>query len=154
MLGEVKAELAGETPAELYKEDGTKILPTIVLANKADLDPTGDVLDMLKEVVGGRFKLISVSVRDGLGLEEARTEVWNLLKLNRSYCKTPGKDADRNTPIVLKKGSTLLDFAVKVHKDFANSLDYARVWGKTVFDGQRVQRDYLIEDGDVIELHN
>ena len=28
----------------------------------------------------------------------------------------------------------------------------ARVWGSTAFDGQQVQRDYVLQDGDVVEL--
>jgi ribosome-interacting GTPase 1 len=28
----------------------------------------------------------------------------------------------------------------------------ARVWGALVYDGQMVQRDYVLQDGDVIEL--
>lgn len=42
--------------------------------------------------------------------------------------------------------------AEKVHKDFAENLKTARVWGDAVFDGQMVQRDYRLRDGDVVEL--
>jgi ribosome-interacting GTPase 1 len=41
-----------------------------------------------------------------------------------------------------------------VHKDIATSLKFARVWGADTFDGQRVTRDYVVQDGDVIELHS
>jgi ribosome-interacting GTPase 1 len=41
-----------------------------------------------------------------------------------------------------------------VHKDIAASLKFARVWGADTFDGQRVTRDYAVQDGDVIELHS
>ncbi|MFH0872048.1 MAG: TGS domain-containing protein, partial [bacterium] len=30
---------------------------------------------------------------------------------------------------------------------------YARIWGPGKYDGQRVERDYVVQDGDVIELH-
>ena len=30
---------------------------------------------------------------------------------------------------------------------------YARVWGKSGFDGQHVGRDHPLADGDVVELH-
>jgi hypothetical protein len=26
------------------------------------------------------------------------------------------------------------------------------VWGSTMFDGQMVQRDYVLQDGDIVEL--
>ncbi|MFZ0430291.1 MAG: TGS domain-containing protein, partial [Acidobacteriota bacterium] len=31
---------------------------------------------------------------------------------------------------------------------------YARVWGKTRFEGQMVERDYVLEDGDLLEVHD
>ncbi len=45
------------------------------------------------------------------------------------------------------------DLASKIHKDFLEELKYARVWGKQVYDGQMVQRDHVLQDGDVVELH-
>ena len=69
------------------------------------------------------------------------------------YSKAPGKDPDLTAPFVLKKGSTVEDFAGKVHKDFVQKLKVVKVWGDVVFDGQMVQRDYVLQDGDVVELH-
>jgi ribosome-interacting GTPase 1 len=40
-----------------------------------------------------------------------------------------------------------------VHKDFAARLKFARVWGQQTYDGQMVQRDYVVQEGDVVELH-
>jgi len=31
-------------------------------------------------------------------------------------------------------------------------LKTARVWGSTAFDGQMVTRDYVLQDGDIVEL--
>jgi ribosome-interacting GTPase 1 len=44
------------------------------------------------------------------------------------------------------------DFARKVHKDFYEQMATARVWGSTQFDGQMVPREYVLEDGDIVEL--
>jgi len=33
-----------------------------------------------------------------------------------------------------------------------DNLKAARLWGSSVFDGQLVQRDYVLQDGDVLEL--
>jgi hypothetical protein len=54
---------------------------------------------------------------------------------------------------VLRKGSTVLETASAVHKDLAQGLKFARLWGKKVFDGQMVTRYYVLEDEDIIELH-
>jgi len=71
----------------------------------------------------------------------------------RIYTKVPGEEPDLTEPVVLKKGSTVEDVALSVHKDFAAKLQYAKIWGSGKFDGQRVKRDYRVNEGDVIELH-
>jgi ribosome-interacting GTPase 1 len=53
---------------------------------------------------------------------------------------------------VLKKGSTVEEFAGKVHKDFFDNLKSARVWGSAAHDGLMVSRDHVLQDGDVVEL--
>jgi ribosome-interacting GTPase 1 len=44
------------------------------------------------------------------------------------------------------------EFARNIHQDFYQQLKSARVWGSSAFDGQKVQRDYILHDGDVVEL--
>ncbi len=46
-----------------------------------------------------------------------------------------------------------MDMAKAVHKDFAEKLQYARVWNASGLDGLRVNRDYVLSDEDVVELH-
>jgi ribosome-interacting GTPase 1 len=43
--------------------------------------------------------------------------------------------------------------AALVHRDFAENLKSARIWGTGVFDGQTVKRDHVLHDKDVVELH-
>nr|NIU62458.1 TGS domain-containing protein [Stutzerimonas stutzeri] len=50
------------------------------------------------------------------------------------------------------KGSTVGEFAGKIHQDFAEKLKSVRVWGSAAYDGQMVSRDHVLEDGDVVEL--
>jgi hypothetical protein len=57
------------------------------------------------------------------------------------------------SPVVLPRGSTVLEMAESIHKDFAHQLKFARIWGSEKFDGQRVQRDYVVQEGDIIEIH-
>jgi hypothetical protein len=71
----------------------------------------------------------------------------------RVYTKQPGKKADRESPFVLDLGATVLDLAEAVHREIAESLTFARIWGEGAFDGQHVQRDHVLADGDTVELH-
>ena len=89
----------------------------------------------------------------GLGLESLRRMIYDGLGIVRVYSKPPGKEPSMQSPVVLPRGSTIVGMAAAIHKDFAQQLKFARVWGGTKFSGQRVQRDYVVQEGDVIELH-
>ena len=46
----------------------------------------------------------------------------------------------------------MADFARMIHQDFVQGLKSAKVWGSSIYDGQMVQRDHVLQDGDVVEL--
>ena len=48
-------------------------------------------------------------------------------KKYRQAKKAPGKEPDLKNPVILKKGSTVIDFAFQIHKDFVRKLRYARI---------------------------
>jgi ribosome-interacting GTPase 1 len=79
--------------------------------------------------------------------------IFDLSEIIRVYTKAPGKKPDLNNPFVLPKKSTLEILASKIHKDFVMNLKFARAWGESVFDGQMVQKDHVLQDGDVVEIH-
>jgi ribosome-interacting GTPase 1 len=95
---------------------------------------------------------MAVSTETSRNLESLKQAVFDRLDIVRVYSKAPGKDPDLGVPYVLKKGSTVSELAAKVHKDFVENLKAARVWGSTAFEGQMVARDYVLHDGDIIEL--
>ncbi len=131
-------------------------LPTLLLANKADLleHPATD-LEALAELEEPHFPTLLVSANTGLGLGDLGPWLWRRLALVRVYTKAPGKPAERDRPFTLRLGEqTVADAARLVHRDMVNSLKYARVWGPSVTaDGQHVGRDHRLADGDVLELH-
>jgi len=128
------------------------VLPFLVTANKNDNENTEENFDIFSELIGGEWRLISISANTGRNLELLKQTLVELLNIIRVYSKSPGKKPDFTTPFVLKNGSTMTDFAGKIHKDFGEKLKSARVWGDSVYDGQMVQRDYILQEGDVVEL--
>jgi hypothetical protein len=107
----------------------------------------------LQERYGAQLPVIAISARERVGLDELKLKIYQILNIIRVYTKTPGKDPELTEPIVLKRGSTLVDAAASVHKDFAAKLKYARIWGSGKHDGIMARRDHILEDGDIIELH-
>jgi ribosome-interacting GTPase 1 len=130
-------------------------LPTLILANKADRIPAIDAeLEVLRELTGLRYPAFSVSAATGQGLGELGPWLFRNLGIVRVYTKAPGKPAERKRPFTLRRGQTVTDVARLVHKDVARTLRYARLWGKSGFDGQQVGRDHPLADGDIVELHS
>jgi ribosome-interacting GTPase 1 len=125
----------------------------LVVGNKDDVVDARERGAFLAELFAADFLVLTVSAASGSNLEALRRALYDELGVLRVYTKSPGKKPELDAPFVLKQGSTILDVAEAVHKDIAASLKFARVWGVDKFDGQRVTREYEVQDGDVIELH-
>jgi ribosome-interacting GTPase 1 len=137
---------------QVAEQQGLTFLMFQVLANKNDDATTDEDVDIFVQLLEDDWPVLAVSAVTGRHLEELTRTVVRRLELIRVYSKAPGKEPDYSAPFVMKKGSTVADFAGMVHQDFAKGMKTARLWGKSVFDGQLVQREHLLEDGDVVEM--
>jgi ribosome-interacting GTPase 1 len=135
-------------------EDAPRVtrVPMLVLANKADDAESDEVFQIFCELLEGEWPLLPVSAATGRNLEAMKRAVFERLEVIRIYSKRPGKPPDLDVPFVMERGGTVDELAGKVHKDFAEHLKAARVWGHGVHDGQLVSRDHILHDGDIVEL--
>ncbi len=138
---------------EINPLDGIAHKKTIILANKSDMPLSETNMKILEDSFGDKLPIFRLSAKEKANVEELRRYIFDTLRILRVYTKTPGKKADYEDPVILKIGSTLLQAAKEIHKDFARNLKYARVWGEGVFDGQMVQKDFVLKDGHVVEFH-
>jgi uncharacterized protein len=127
-------------------------LPLIILANKCDDERMDETFEIFCELFEGECPVIPISARTRRNFSELKARVYQELDIIRVYAKPPWQEADLEKPFVLKKGTTVIEFAEKVHRDFYEKLKTARVWGSSQFEGQMVQRDYQLQDGDIVEL--
>jgi len=96
-------------------------------------------------------RVVGISVLDESSLDAFRDALWELTGLIRVYTRRPGStDED---PLALQAGGTVFDVAAALHGDLAERCLGAHVWGPSVsFPGQRVGRDHLLAEGDVVEV--
>jgi ribosome-interacting GTPase 1 len=128
--------------------------PVLVLANKCDLDPDGTFAALAREAAGPDLPSFPVSALRGDGLEALRELLFRELRRVRVYTKEPGHKPDLGRPFVLAEGATVHELALQVHKDLAERLKFARIWGpKARFEGQQVNRHHVLGDREVVELH-
>lgn len=124
----------------------------VIVATKGDLPGAEEGFELLCGKYGERFPAVLVSPVAGSGPTEVKRLIFESLGLVRVYTKRPDEPPSER-PLVLPKGSTILDVARAVHKDIARGLKFAKVWGSARFPGQQVPRDYVLQDKDIVELH-
>jgi ribosome-interacting GTPase 1 len=144
---------AGVTLIPPDRSRGPNEVPAVFVATKADAPHAAVNLGVFKEFYGGRLPIVVVSAEQDMNLDALRRQAFEMLKIIRVYSKKPGKKADLNVPFVLRRGTTVLEAAAVVHKDFASNLKYARLWRRPDIDGLMASRDQILQDADILELH-
>lgn len=128
-------------------------LPVLLVVAKTDQLPRFDEeLAVFRELTGIGYPAVAVSVLAGRGLDQIGFFLFEQLGVVRVYTKLPGRPADHSRPFTVRRGQTVHDVAVLVHKEVADTLTFARLWRQGV-EGRHVGRDFPLEDRDVIELH-
>ncbi len=140
-----------ETPA--YDSHGNALgKKAFCICTKSDIAEVG-AIERLKESCKHPFEFVEVSTASGAGLEQLSAKFFELLGIIRVYAKPPGKPADMSDPFTLPAGATVMDLATAIHRQLAEKLKFARIWGTGVYDGQNTQRNHILNDKDIIELH-
>ncbi len=141
-------------------EEGRQLKTALVLCTKADVPGAADTFEALRELYAGSpqpatgaLPMFAVSAKTHDGLPAFVAHVFRTLDVIRVHCKQPGKPPDMGAPFILPRGSSVLDMAREVHREFPEKLKYACVWGSAKFPGQQVQRDHILQDRDIVELH-
>jgi ribosome-interacting GTPase 1 len=160
-ISQVEVALQGlrEARIEPLTDDGREVTPgsyprkMLIVGNKNELVGSNENWERLRSQYAEVFPLVSISAREDRGLEEFKRTIYQALNIIRVYTKTPGTKADLTDPMVLEKDSTLEEAAEALHKDFYRNLKYAVVWGSGKYDGQRVSKGHILQDGDIVEFH-
>jgi hypothetical protein len=138
-------------PEDVRKPTWSK--KTLMVVNKVDTEEEEEDYGIFLELWERELPCLCISTLTNRNLERFVEKVYELSRIIRVFTKAPGKKPDLENPFVVPQESTLEDLAAKIHKDFVNNLKFARLWGKGVRDGQMVQRDHVLQDGDIIEIH-
>jgi len=86
---------------------------TLIIGNKLDLDNGDKSYTALKNKYKGQLPVIAVSARERTGLDELKSEIYQMLGIIRVYTKAPSENPDFEDPIILERESTLEDAAAQ-----------------------------------------
>lgn len=129
--------------------EGDELLPKSGFVFITGVDK--DNINKLSRKYNGRIDLIAFPEEGNFS--GIKKKVYNSLGVIRIYTKAPGKEPDFTEPVVLDKGSTVLDAAYEIHKDFAEKMKYTRLW-RGDSNPRHVGSDEVLQEGDVVEFHS
>ncbi len=122
-----------------------------IIATKGDLPRSKENYVTLQKITD--FAIHPISSTNEESLEQLKMFLFQMMELIRIYTKAPSKKVDYSQPFVVPEGITVEELAEKIHKDFVESFQYAKIWGTSVeFDGKRVNLSHELHDKDIIEI--
>jgi hypothetical protein len=124
----------------------------VCFCTKADLAPAG-AFESAKKSFDKPIEYLKLSTQTPEGLDKLGELLFRQLNIIRIYAKPPGKPADMESPFTLPVGTTVQDLALAIHRELAQKLKSARIWGTGVYDGQSVHLTHVLHDKDIVELH-
>lgn len=122
------------------------------ICTKTDIAKPGAMEEFVK-IIGDHFEYVQVSIEREKAIDDLAAEFFRQLKIIRIYSKPPGKKVDMTNPFTLGAGATVMDLARAIHRQLAEKFKSARIWGTGVHPGQNVQKNHVLIDKDIVELH-
>ena len=123
------------------------------MATKRDLTLTQNSFNNLLRDYSTEFPIIiGTSIKKHEFPEDFGETILKVLDKIRIFTMNNGIVADK--PLIINRGSSVKDVAIKIHKSFYENFDYAIVVRETAKQKRkRVGLEFEIQEGDIIELH-
>ncbi|CCW66942.1 unnamed protein product [Phytomonas sp. Hart1] len=131
--------------------EGNRIyIPCVYVLNKID-QISIEELDIIARIPHN----CPISAHHGWNLDGLLECIWEHLSFIRVYTKPKGQVPDYDEPVILKiiPPPKIENFCNRIHRQLLKNFKYAWVWGSSVkHQPQRVGKDHLLEDEDVVQL--
>ncbi|MEM2500480.1 MAG: TGS domain-containing protein, partial [Candidatus Bathyarchaeia archaeon] len=112
---------------------------------------------LLKDYLDAEWQglpLLVVSCLRNEGLKDLGKILFRMLEIIRVYTKEPSSKEPSERPLIVKKGTSVIDVAKKLHSEIYKGFKYARIWGPSAkYPGERVGPSHILMDGDIVEIH-
>jgi small GTP-binding protein len=156
-IADAVVKISGEVTLDVVEDaifESTTYKQAVIVANKIDVKGAEANLERLKKFVGKKIPVLAVSCEKRVGLDKLGETLFKILGVMRVYTKEPSARSFSKKPFTLKSGATLNDLAKSIHSDFERNFAFAKVWSERLaFSPQKVGLGFVLEDGDVVEIH-
>lgn len=123
----------------------------VILVGRSDMASEEEAEEVRLAAAKLNLPVFFFSEKNRSGLAELMKQVFQSLDLVRVYTQRDG--VVNRKPVVLKRGTTVGELALIIHKEIAKDLKFAKVWGRSVkIQGQQVGPGHVLMDGDTVEL--
>lgn len=134
---------------ELDKAKG-KIL---IIFNKIDLLEENEKRKIYSTLQSRKYNFILISSKNHDNIKELKDKIFSNFSKIRIYTKEPGKEVNKERPLILEPNSSIEDVAKKVIRNFTNSIKEIKIWGpSSKFSGQKVGLKHRLKDLDIVEF--
>ncbi|KIP06929.1 hypothetical protein PHLGIDRAFT_90259 [Phlebiopsis gigantea 11061_1 CR5-6] len=127
-----------------------KYMPCLYVFNKVDSISLEQV-----DKLAHQDHTVVISCELGLNLDYLISRIWDNLGLVKVYTKKRGDHPDLNDPVCLRRGATIEDVCIHIHRSLVPNFRYALVWGKSSkFNphAQKVGLNHQLQDEDVVSI--
>ncbi len=128
-------------------------VPTLIVVTHADNADWPLRLDLLRETSAADLPVLPADLANSSMHQPLGRALFSLLGLIRIFTQRPGESPEMNTPLTVSHGGTVEDLALQIHEDLAAGMRFAKVWSRHRSAVEIVGREYVLSDGDVVELH-
>ena len=127
----------------------------IIVINKSDL-LTENEKRKLQATLKSKYKkygFVILSTKTKENLSDLKDKLFQSFGKLRVYTKEPGKEPDKNKPMILEPGDSVQDCAEKILKGFSSRVKQIKIWGpSSKFPGQIVGMKHKVKDLDIVEF--
>ncbi|KAI6159590.1 P-loop containing nucleoside triphosphate hydrolase protein [Pisolithus thermaeus] len=140
----------------------SRLAPVVIIDFKsADVYNKIDAISLeMVDKLARSENTVVISCEMGLNLDYLIERVWESLGLVKVYTKKRGERPDLSDPVCLRKGATIEDVCLGIHKSLATNFRYALVWvlhilgrsSKFSPHAQKVSLNHQVQDEDVVSI--
>ncbi|KAG1864630.1 P-loop containing nucleoside triphosphate hydrolase protein [Suillus subalutaceus] len=125
-----------------------KYIPCLYVYNKIDAISL-ELVDKLARTEN----TVVISCEMDLNLDYLIERIWESLELVKVYTKKRGARPDLSDPVCLRKGATIEDVCLGIHKSLVSNFRNGLVWGRSSKfspHAQKVSLNHQLQDEDVV----
>lgn len=125
----------------------------IIVFNKTDLISEKEKRKVTATLQSKKYNFVLISAKENENLEELKNKIFQGFGKIRVYTKEPGKETDRDKPLILFPDASVNEVAKKVLRGFSNNIKEIKIWGpSSKFPGQKVGLKHKLKDLDIVEF--